>query len=172
MGKRNDLKYPKEYKAWENMRSRCNNPNMTDYHNYGGRGIKVCARWDSFENFLSDLGLKPSNDHSLDRIDVNKNYTPNNCRWATRKQQMRNTRLNKKVGGISLRDKAEELGMNPKTLDYRLKTGKPVNQPVIQRYGLSAASRETGIPVTTLRNRMVRNNLTLEEAKLGTKKQK
>lgn len=84
-----------EYKAWSNMISRCTNSNTTYYDNYGGRGISVCDRWLSFENFLSDMGLKPSPKHSIDRIDVNGNYEPSNCRWATMNQQARNTRLRK-----------------------------------------------------------------------------
>jgi hypothetical protein len=75
------------------MKRRCLNPKATQYAYYGGRGIMVCNRWrDSFETFLADMGQKPSNGHSIDRIDVNGHYEPGNCRWATRLQQVRNTR--------------------------------------------------------------------------------
>ena len=81
-----------EYRAWLAMRVRCNNQNSKDYPRYGGRGISVCPRWDSFENFLADMGPRPKG-MSLDRFpDKNGNYEPGNCRWATPKQQGRNSR--------------------------------------------------------------------------------
>lgn len=163
-------KASREYKAWENMRSRCNNPKATGYKNYGGRGIEVCSRWDSFEFFKSDMGLIPGPGYSLDRIDVNGHYSPENCRWATKKQQMRNTRLNRIVNGMSLQDAAEHMGVHPKTLAGRVYNNIPLDLPITKPYGLSEASRETGIPINTLRNRMVRNGLTLQEAKRGIKK--
>jgi hypothetical protein len=80
------------YRAWKHMRERCNNPNAADYGRYGGRGIRVCTRWDDYSAFLSDLGDRPGPTHSLDRIDVNGNYEPGNCRWADIKTQARNRR--------------------------------------------------------------------------------
>lgn len=82
-----------EYKAWAGMKYRCYDPNNKAYHNYGGRGIYVCDRWlgrDGYNNFISDMGRKPSANHSLDRKDVNGGYTPDNCRWATPNEQARN----------------------------------------------------------------------------------
>src|SRR3990167_7991121 len=73
------------------MRERCSNPNSSAYPNYGGRGIRVCERWNEFINFYEDLGKRPTN-HSLDRIDTNGDYTPKNCKWSTSKQQALNTR--------------------------------------------------------------------------------
>ncbi len=87
-----------EYKAWKGMKTRCYNTNRKSYKDYGGRGIKVCDRWlESFENFYEDMGEKPTQKHSLDRVDNDGNYEPGNCRWATIKEQMYNRRLTKQV---------------------------------------------------------------------------
>ena len=84
-----------EYKTWKGIRARCTNPNEPNYKYYGGRGISVCKRWQTFENFISDMGKRPTPKHSIDRINNMGNYTNHNCRWATHTQQMRNTRLNR-----------------------------------------------------------------------------
>lgn len=90
----------KEYAVWKAMRQRCNNPNSRPYEDYGGRGIKVCDRWNkSFTNFFNDMGPCPPN-KSIDRKDNDGNYEPNNCRWATRKEQLNNTRRNKILSDI------------------------------------------------------------------------
>lgn len=82
-----------EYKVWDTMKQRCNNPKREGYENYGGRGISVCGRWkDSFEMFYADMGPRPGDKYSIERIDVNANYEPSNCCWATASQQAQNRR--------------------------------------------------------------------------------
>ena len=85
-----------EYRIWNSMRQRCGNPNNDHYAAYGGRGITVCKRWTKFENFFADMGKRPEG-CSIDRIRNSGNYSPSNCRWATRKQQQRNRRTNRIV---------------------------------------------------------------------------
>lgn len=91
-GKRHGLSGTREHATWLDMRNRCRNLNYYNYAIYGGRGIKVCERWDTFENFLADMGPRPSKDHSLDRIDNYGDYEPSNCKWSTRSEQSKNRR--------------------------------------------------------------------------------
>lgn len=81
-----------EYRCWIQMRGRCTNTNAPNYSDYGGRGISVCDRWQSFDNFLADMGMRPSENHSIDRRDNNGSYEPSNCYWATQDEQCINRR--------------------------------------------------------------------------------
>lgn len=81
------MRHTPEYRAWANARARCYNSKCQGYKNYGGKGITVCERWRTFENFFADMGLRPSADHSIDRKDNFGNFEPGNCRWATRIEQ-------------------------------------------------------------------------------------
>jgi len=117
-----------EYRVWAGMKARCCRPNAAHYEYYGGRGITVCERWmNSFENFYKDMGPKPSARHSIDRIDVDSHYEPTNCRWATIKQQRRNTRSNRFVQylgkNVCIAEAAELSGIKQTTLYARLNRG-------------------------------------------------
>jgi hypothetical protein len=92
------------YRAWLHMRDRCTNPNHRQWKDYGGRGIAVCERWSNFTNFLADVGERPTPKHSLDRINNNGNYEPENVRWATKVQQNNNTRRNRRIAHGELRE--------------------------------------------------------------------
>ena len=122
-------KHSPEYHAWQHMRDRCYNEKVDRFPAYGGRGIIVCERWlKSFSNFLSDMGRRPSPVHSLDRIDVNGNYEPANCRWATQEQQMSNRQntvriiVNNEI--VHQKQLAKILGVNDHSIEYNLKKGK------------------------------------------------
>lgn len=117
-----------EYRSWASMKSRCTNENVIGYQEYGGRGIKVCDRWlNSFENFLDDMGKKPTPTHSLDRYPNNEdgNYEPSNCRWGTDEQQSKNRRSNKwyERNGVRMvqKDWAKSLGADNRQFHKMLK---------------------------------------------------
>ena len=91
-----------EYFVWKTMRQRCSNPNNKDYSQYGGRGVVVCPQWADFRAFFSDMGPRPSDSHSIDRIDPDGPYAPDNCRWATASMQRLNQRRMKNNGNLTL----------------------------------------------------------------------
>lgn len=118
-----------EYKAWDNARSRCYREKDRKYPLYGGRGIRMCAEWrDSFSAFIADVGLKPSSNHSLDRINGNGNYEPSNCRWATAVEQNNNRSINRHLvfGGetMTVAEAARRTGIPHATILGRLDAGK------------------------------------------------
>lgn len=126
---RHGLHKSSEYNIWRHMRGRCQNPRNAVWHRYGGRGIAVCERWLSFENFIADMGPRPP-DTSLDRIDNDGDYEPDNCRWATRTQQMNNTEKTVYVDGRPVREVAREVGMSPVLLWSRLRSGWSLERAV------------------------------------------
>lgn len=105
-----------EYQAWRKMKSRCERPKDAAYPRYGGRGITVCDRWSSFDNFIADMGERPSAQHSLDRIDNDGGYSPENCQWRTSQEQncnRRNTVMVEYRGvSVSLPDLCREFGVD------------------------------------------------------------
>lgn len=103
--KTHGMTYTSEYTTWLSMKDRCLRTKNKKYKDYGGRGITVCERWrDSFENFLADMGRKPSANLSIDRINNDGNYEPGNCRWATQLEQVRNRRPRSGFSNKGLKD--------------------------------------------------------------------
>jgi len=128
-----------EHKSWSGIKERCFNPNHKGYSYYGARGITVCDRWkNSFENFFADMGLKPTPKHSIDRIDNNGNYCPDNCRWATKAEQANNKSTNRliTIGCVTLTiaQWTKEMGFGEMVIWDRLEAGwseyKAVMTPV------------------------------------------
>lgn len=124
---------PPTYRAWQAMKNRCLNKAGINYNNYGGRGITVCDEWrNSFVNFYKDMGERPSNKYSLDRIDNNGNYCKQNCRWATKIQQANNTRFNRKINyngkEISLKDFGKKVNLKRKALSWRIHNGWTIEE--------------------------------------------
>lgn len=119
------------YKVWESMRKRCMNPNSNSYHRYGGRGIKTCERWNSFQNFLADMGIAPLG-LSLDRINNDGNYEPDNCRWATAKEQVANSTVVNRITFLgetrSIGDWERHLRLSQGAIWHRLKSGWPIEK--------------------------------------------
>lgn len=127
-----------EWATWNTMKMRCTNPNNPVYRHYGGRGIVVCDRWlNSFAAFFEDMGERPSPKHRLDRIDNDGPYSPDNCRWATQKEQCRNTRQNRLITfrdeTLCITDWAARLDIHPVTLHLRVKKGWPLDRALTTR---------------------------------------
>jgi hypothetical protein len=134
------LKRGREYSSWQMMIDRCTNKNSKSWNSYGGRGITVCDRWKDFSKFYQDMGERPEN-HTLERIDNNLGYSLENCKWATVKEQNRNTRRTRllEINGVTkcVTDWCDYFGINKRTVSNRINRGKwpvelaittPVNQ--------------------------------------------
>lgn len=126
-----------EHRAWKNVINRCENPRSDHWEWYGGKGIKVCARWrHSFENFYADMGPRPSDEHSIERVDTDKNYGPENCIWATTSVQSRNRSDNHVItfdGRTQvLQDWAAETKISRTVIRKRLNRGWPVGRALTE----------------------------------------
>jgi hypothetical protein len=145
-----------EYACWHGMVRRCTNPKDAAYPYYGGRGICVCSRWlhgegalSGYECFLADMGRKPAPDTSIDRIDNELGYSPENCRWASKKQQSRNRRGRRMVNhdgtAMSLAEAADIVGLPRRIIEDRLRLGWPeqdaLNTPIMPAFGGKGAAR-------------------------------
>lgn len=159
------------YKTWRSMKYRCYNENNPAYVHYGHRGIKVCDRWlESFENFYADMGDPPSENHSIDRIDNNGDYIPENCRWATWEEQENNKSTNVfltyKDETKTMAEWCKKLNMPMSTLHNRLKRwsiekalSTAIRSPKLLEYNgklgtIEDLSKQFGMDVSTLRKRL------------------
>lgn len=157
------------YKIWAGMIQRCSNENIEHYGRYGGRGIRVCARWEKFENFIEDMGDAPLG-HSIERRDNDGNYEPGNCLWLPMEKQAQNRHDNLcvEVGGesVCVAEAARRLGVNDGTIRYRLKKAlhkKDISAPVGRSLTLNGEtmnmtqwSERLGIKRTTIAMRLDR----------------
>jgi hypothetical protein len=149
-----------EYDTWGAIKSRCHNPASKQFSDYGGRGIAVCDRWlDSFANFYADMGARPSAKHTIERRDNDRGYSPENCYWATRPEQLRNTRRNVRLEAFGrvkvLSDWAAEFGMSFSSLSYRLKVmGWPIERALTTPPDtITNRPSQRGIPKSALTRR-------------------
>lgn len=125
------------YKTWKNIIERCNNPENEAYHNYGGRGIKVCERWNNVTDFIEDMYPLYRKGLEIDRIDVNGNYCPENCRWVTRMENCNNMRKNRiieyKGENKTIRQWSDKIEIPYKVLVYRINKWN-INRAFTQKY--------------------------------------
>jgi len=120
------MRHTKAYSVWTNMITRCSNPNVKCFKNYGGRGINVCERWKVFDNFIADMGT-PASGMQLERIDNSKGYEPGNCKWETASRNCRNKRTNKILThngkSLCLSDWESEVGISARLISDRIRKG-------------------------------------------------
>ena len=143
------LPCPLTKKSWQAMWERCTRTKHRHWKDYGGRGIKVCERWESLENFIADVGRRPSATHSIDRIDNDGNYEPGNVRWATRVEQHRNKRTNHLLTfngeTLPISEWAERTGLGKTTIRQRIHRGWPVADALSTTRATNGWERMDGI---------------------------
>lgn len=145
------------YGVWNSMKNRCSNPKIASFKSYGGRGIKVCERWQKFENFYADMGDRPSDNHSIERRNNNSDYSPENCYWADKATQAKNKRNNRFIEAngerLHLAEWARRLGCNPPAILARLATGMSEVEAVTKPIPGRPNSRLTDIQAAEIRSK-------------------
>ena len=133
------------YKSWIAAKQRCTNPHNHNYKNYGGRGIKMCDKWlNSYDKFLNDMGERPSKEYTLDRIDVNGNYEPSNCKWSTHIEQSNNRRCCHYIeinnDKVTVTEFARMYNLNLSNTNYELRKGLSPDE-IIRKYRIRDKKR-------------------------------
>lgn len=161
-GTKHGMSGTSEYAAWAHMKDRCLNPESECWDDYGGRGITVCERWLKFENFIEDVGLKPSPELKLDRIDNEGNYEPGNCRWTTQLEQSRNSRRTKHIeyNGRTqcIQAWADEFGMDSGVLAARIRIGWTFERAISEAVHYNRLTKEQVEEIKRRYDKGSRNN--------------
>jgi len=158
-----------EYRVWTNMKTRCYNSKSIGFKDYGARGIRVCDPWlKSFTAFLRDMGKRPTDRHSIERIDPSGDYSPSNCVWATPIQQANNKRSTVRVSGSPLAEVARAAGVKRGTLYYRVKRSKRGHDPLSpQVLTLKHAGIEDTVAGWSMRTGIKASTITMRVKKYG-----
>lgn len=173
-------------RAWQTMKRRCLEPGFRSFARYGGSGIRICPQWMDFHQFLSDLGVPPSPEHWLGRLDTSKHYTPDNCHWTTHREQMARRQFCRKVclngSQVTAAEAARILGPDRNTVLRRWESGLSLMSKVGNRLDrrtvwiawqgdslpLGIWAKRLGLPYPTLRNR-IKRGMALERAMTSTR---